>query len=188
MAQHHLPDLPDLRAGRDPSCLVVAFQLPEDPRIASGSPADHNAVAAGLLHHVQGVLHASDVPVSDDRDAHRLFHLPDDVPVRFSGIVLLSCPPVDCHSSGPRVLDDPGNLHRVDAGVVKSLPDLDGHRFPGRFHCPGHDLVDKPGLLHQGGALPVLHHLGHRAAHVDVQDLEGQLLQGFGLLADHIRF
>src|SRR5262245_30885219 len=46
--------------------------LPEDPRILDGGPADHDSIAAGLAPEPHGVVRRLDVAVAADRDGERL--------------------------------------------------------------------------------------------------------------------
>src|SRR5699024_5594996 len=50
-----------------------------------------------------------------------------------------------------------------------------------------HDLIHQLRILHQRRSLAVFHNLRHRAAHIDIQDLERQFLDRLRLLADDLR-
>ena len=64
--------------------------LLKNPWISLGSTPDHKAVTSGLLFHPNHILCTENIPISNDWNGHSLFHLPDDIPVCFSGIILLS--------------------------------------------------------------------------------------------------
>src|SRR5271157_2213075 len=50
------------------------FYLPENPGVAESSPADHQAVAAGLPPHTNRIMRCADIAVADHRDLYSLFY------------------------------------------------------------------------------------------------------------------
>ena len=76
------------------------------------------------------------------------------------------------------VVHEPGDLcqfHHVDMGFVPAFSGLQGDRDR---HCLRHSPDDPPcqlRIFHQRGALAVVHDLRHRAAHVDVEEVEVNL-------------
>ena len=57
-------------------------ELPKDPRILHGAAAYKNSVGSRLGPFPHSIFDRSDVAIARDRNGHRLFHLPDNVPIR----------------------------------------------------------------------------------------------------------
>ena len=77
---------------------------------------------------------------------------------------------MDGDGADARLLQHFRQLHGVDAALVPATAHLYRHRHGAGLH---HGLGDARGLLgvlHQGGAVAVGHHLAHGAAHVDIDD------------------
>ena len=144
----------------------------EEPRVAQRSTGDHDAVAAGALHHLHGVFRRVDVAVAQHRHLHRRLDLGDDVQVDARGVHLLPGAGVDGDEFSPRLLAGFGALHRRDVVGVPAFPHLDRHRAGG----VGLDLLDdaaaEVGVQHQLAARAARDDLRGRAAHVDVQKVE----------------
>ena len=71
--------------------------------------------------------------------------------------------------------------------VVETLPEFHGQ---GLFDRPGHlrdNLLDKLRVFHQSRSLSVTHDFRHRTAHIDVQNVEGLVLNLRGNLRHQIR-
>ena len=97
--------------------------------LPSCRPADHDTVAAGLVQNGFRFLRAVHIPVADHGNLHRILHLCDDIPVCLSTVILGSGPSMHrhrCHTAGFRDLRD---LHGIDMVIIKTLPDLHGHRL-----------------------------------------------------------
>ncbi len=100
------------RAGRPESPREIA----EQPRTPEASAPDHDAVAAGLVHHPHGVLGRPDVAVAEHRNARdRLLQGGDRRPVRLTRIELGSGARMQRHGRDAGVL---GDAARVEVGEV----------------------------------------------------------------------
>ena len=161
--------------------------LAEDPGVAQHASGDHDAVAAGLVHHAHGVRRRKDVPVADDRDGHRFFHLCDDVPVGFTGIVLFSGPAVDGDGRTPCRLRCLRSFGRHDVVRIPAFSDLDRHRLVRRLADRVGDVVQAVQILEERRALTVLDDLGHRASHIDIKERILPAAEPGGGLPHHIR-
>ena len=176
MAQHHLPYLIRRPLCRLFSGLLIGNQIAKDPRISLGGTTDHDAIAAGFLKHPLGIFPGSHVSVSDHRNGYRLFHFADNLPVCMPGIILFPRPAVHSHCGATGVFDDFRDFYCVDMIIVKALPDFHRQRL---FNSPGnfrYNLMHQFRVLHQSGALTVLHNFRHRASHIDVQKRKRKLL------------
>ena len=88
---------------------------------------------------------------------------------------------MDGHGGHPSLLHGPGQLHAVDGALIPAQAHLYGDGPAAR--PPDHRLSHPDGLVrgaHQPRAVPGIGHLGHRAAHVDVQDVGAGDLPGNG--------
>ena len=150
LPQEHLPHLVHPRCRRNRFAPIPGHQLPEDPRVASGTPGHHDTVAAGLGKHLRRRLGRHHVPISDDRNGDGLLHLPDNVPVRMSGIILFSRSAMDSHRRRSTVLDDLRDLHRIYMTLVKSAPDFHCHRFLHRLYHRSDDFAHQLRIFHEG--------------------------------------
>ena len=129
MAQDQFPLLPVRGSRGDRAVCKVGYHFPEDPGIALRRPTDHDAVTAGLVQNGFRFLGAVHITITNDGDLHRILHLCDDVPVCLSTVILGSGPSMHrhrCHTAGFRDLSD---LHGIDMVIIKTLPDLHGHRL-----------------------------------------------------------
>ena len=187
MAQDHFPELLCGGAGKQFSGLQVMRRPAEDPRISPCGTADGHPVAARLYQHLLRGLRPRHISVSDHGNLHRGLHLGDDVPVRLSGIELLSRPSMYGDGGRAALLGDVGQLHRIDMLLVKAFADLHRHRLLHRRSDRRNDPSRQQGILHQGGTFPIVHHLGNRAAHIDVQNGKGPLLYFFCHLRHQLR-
>ena len=169
------------------ACFKVMTHFPEDPWISSDSAADHDTVAPGFRHQPSSRGAVRHISVSDHRYGNRLFYFGDDIPVRLTGIKLLSGSSVDSHSGGTALLCDPGHFHRIHVLLIKALADLYCHRLFDGSHRLFNDLPCQNRIFHKSRAFPVVHHLGNRAAHVDIKNGKGPLLDPFCHLADDVR-
>ena len=87
---------------------------------------------------------------------------------------------MDGHRRRPRLLHSPGKLHAVDGALVPAQAELHRHRAPGPPDHRLHHLHRQLRGAHQAGAVPGVGHLGHRTAHVDVDDVGPGHLAGDG--------
>ena len=150
--------------------------LLKNPWISLGSTPDHKAVTPGLLFHPNHILCTENIPISNDWNGHSLFHLPDDIPVCFSGIILLSRSSMYSNSRHSTAFRNLCNFHCIDMFLVKPFSNLDSHRF---FHCFykfGQNLLHQFRILHQCRAFPVIYYLRHRTSHIKIQNFKRAFL------------
>ena len=176
MAENHLPAFLPGGQRQKFSGLKIMVHPFENPGIPFSGPADHDAVAARLIEQCLRFFRGIHVAVSNDRNGNRLFHLADDLPVRFTGIILLPRPAMNGDGSRSGGFQALRHLHGVDAVLGKSFPDLHGHGLFDGLRDTLHDFSRKGGIFHEGGAFAVVDDLRHRTAHVDIQDIKGQIL------------
>ena len=94
--------LTERRQRRDVLTVYRSLPLPEQPWIAEAAAAYHRKLTAGVAQDMRRVLGREDIAVCDDRDAHGLAPLADNVPVRFSTVILLRRCPRTCAQSPRR--------------------------------------------------------------------------------------
>ncbi len=68
----------------------VLLNLPKNPRIRGGHPANHHGVASGLGDHGAGVFGRTNVAVADHRNLDRLLYGSDPFPASVSAVALLA--------------------------------------------------------------------------------------------------
>ena len=162
----------------------VMLDLVEDPRMPDARAADHDAVHAVAFAVGLRLLGGIDVAVAEDGDpdARVGLHLPDQGPVGLALVQLGPGAPVDAQGLDADVLQALGHLLDVAAGIVPAQARLHGHR---QLHGLHHGLGQAHHLVHvqqQAGAGALAHHLLHRAAVVDVDQLgTGRLGDACGL-------
>ena len=125
------------------------------------------------------VLRLKDIAVGEDGDGHGLLYRPDIVPVGPAGVHLHLGAAVDRHGGHTGGLHGLGELHAVDGALVPAQPEFDGDGPSARPPDDrlGH-LHRQLGVPHQAGAIPGVGHLGHRTAHIDIQNVRPRLLRG----------
>ena len=169
------------RQGRNLLPLQGGLGLLEYPGVAETAPANHGHIRTGVAQDMGRRRTVEHVAVGDDRDGHCLLYLPDVVPVGGAGVHLGAGPAMDRHSGHPGGLHGLRKLHAVDGALVPAQAEFDGHRpLTG---APHHRLSHPDGLVHvphQAGAVAGVGHLGHRAAHVDIDDIRAGHLSGDG--------
>ena len=181
MPQHHFYHLFHRRFWQFFSGFHIMNDISENPGIALGSSCNHKSVASGVFFHTFDIFPCNQIAVADHRDLYRLFHLPDNVPVCFSGIELFSGSSVNCDGRRTRFLGNAGQFHCIDMGIIKPFPDFDGDRFS---YCPSrffNNLCRKEGIFHQGRTVAVVNDFGNGASHINIQNVKGQF---FYLLCD----
>ena len=94
---------------------------------------------------------------------------------------------MDSHCRHAAALSHFCKLHRVDAGVIESLAELDRNRFLYRLHHGGKDLFCLFGVFHKGGAFAVIHHLRHGTPHVHIDEIIWAVLNPGSNLSHDIR-
>ena len=116
--------LTERRQRRDVRAVYRSLPLPEQPWIAEAAAAYHRKLTAGVAQDMRRVLGREDIAVCNDRDAHGLAHLADNVPVRAPGVHLRARPAVYGDSGCAAVLAHARKVHGVDAAVVPALAEL----------------------------------------------------------------
>src|SRR5690606_33711842 len=148
-----------------------------------GTP-DHDAVGAGVVEHVLGLLRAADVAVGDHRDLHQRLDVGDGVVLGFAHVLVGAGAAVDGDGADAGFFGNAGDHGGVLVGAIPACAELERDR--GVRHRLDHgfeDACDQWLVLHQRGAGHHVAHLLGRAAHVDVDDLGavvGVVLGGFG--------
>ena len=146
--------------------------LLEQPGVAEAAPADHGHVAPVYCRMRTASSGSKHIPVGDDRDGHRLLYRPDVVPVGPAGVHLGLVRPWTATAATPACsmalanstqLMEPLSQPRRNLTVTGPAARPPDHRL-------GHP-DRQVGVRHQARAVPGVGHLGHRAAHVDVDDV-----------------
>ena len=161
--------------------------LPENPRIPLCAPTNHDAVAASHLHKLPCSLRRSHISISNDWNLHRFFYLTDNVPVRFSTVILLSGPAMHRYRCCSCAFRNSCNLHCIDMLIVKSFSNLYGYRFFDGFCSFTDDLFHQLRIFHKGRTFAVASYFRHRASHIDIQNGKWTVLYLFRHLTDDIR-
>ena len=159
------------RPRQDGSRLQILGQLAENPGIALGSPAHHHRLAACHLTDFGQILHIPHITVGYHGNPQAGTHLADNSPVRLIPVELLPGPAMDSDSGNPGLLGKLRHLHDVDMLIIPADAHLDRHRHVHRCHQRLQHPVGILRIFQHGGAFMVLHHLGSRAAHIEVKDI-----------------
>ena len=170
MPQHHLPHLLYWWTGRQLPGIQIVNGSVENPWVSSGSPSDKHRIAACFLQHALRRFRSGHITVSDYRYAYRRLYPGNDVPIRLSGVILLSCPAMHRYSGGAAFLGNAGDFHRIDAAVVKALPDFNGYGLMKRSGHGRNNFSCKKRIFHEGGTFSIIYNLGYGAAHIDIQN------------------
>src|SRR3984893_8227943 len=145
----------------------VLLHLRKDPGIGGGCPADHDGVAAGLLHHALGVFRRIDVAIADHGNADGLLDRGDEVPVGLAGVALHARPWMDSDGFDADGLRELGYVDGDDRIFVPAGADLDGQ---GNLHGGANgaeDLLEQRHVAKEAGAA-ALDDLFGGAAEIDV--------------------
>ena len=154
----------------------VIRNLAEDPGIGRRRAADHHRVAAGFLHHANRVLRRKDIAVADDRDLHRGLHFGDAGPIGMTAIALLARARVQRDGRQAAVFGQLGHLHVDQFLVVPSGAEFHRQRNGnGRLHG-AQKSFDQRQIAQQAGTAIAPDHFLHRAAEVDIDVIEAQIL------------
>ena len=159
--------------------------LAEDPGIALGGTADHQAVGARGAQHLRGLIRAGDVAVGDDRDAHRRLDGGDGFVFGFALVLIGARAAVHGQQLHAAVLGEAG-----DGDAVAVLPIPAGANLEGDRHVDGpyHRLqnIGHQRLVTQqrrtGG--DIADFLG-RTTHINVDDLRALVDVDAGRLGHH---
>ena len=167
----------DGRGGGRAGSAERAREVAEQPGPAQASAPDHDAVAAGLVHHARGVLGGPDVSVAEDGDARdRLLEGGDGGPVRLPRVELGRGARVEGDGRHAGVLGDASGVEVREVVGVDALAHLHRQRdVAGRSRRSGDDLAEELELPGKGGAAALARHFRDRASEVQV-DVVGPIL------------
>ncbi len=143
----------------------------EQPRIAERSPADHDAGAAGVGVHPEGVGGGIDVAVADDRNVERLNHGGDLVPVGAAAEHLRPGPGVQGEGAGAGILHAARDADRIAQLLRPAAPRLGRDREVGRGNARPDDPLHLRHVAQAAGPAVPLHHLLDGATEVDVDEI-----------------
>ena len=149
MSQDHIADLFSRWSVRHFSCFQVFFDLSKDPRVSSGTTADHDTVTSGFFYKPFCGRSIHYIPVSDHRDRNCLLHLTDDIPVCTAGIILLPCPAMNRNCRHTTVLCNPRHLNSIHVCFIKALSDLHRYRLLHCLYQGRKDLCCQNRIFHQ---------------------------------------
>ena len=93
-------------------------QLRKQPGISISASGNHQSVTVCFPTHTQTVFSRKNIPITEHRNPHRLFHLADDIPVRFPHIELIPGPAMNSHCRNTRGFGNPGNFHSVPVCLI----------------------------------------------------------------------
>jgi len=171
VVQGHGEALGRIGSRRRRTAAQQGLAIAEHPRVAKGAPADHGAGTPGVLPQAQDISGGLEIAIADDRDVERLDHAGDLIPVRLSGKHLGAGPSVQREGLGAGVLHPERDRHRIPAIVAPPAAGFYCHRqVSGSDHCPN-DSVHQVHVPEATRPPISLHHLLHRAAEVDVDEL-----------------
>ncbi len=142
--------------------LDQVIDLPKNPGIHDGRPADHDARRLGGAQAPQGLLRRGDVARTDHRHWDGLGHGVDDAPVGAARVELGAGTAVDGDHLRPGLDAELGHLDRVDRVVAPARADLDRDRDLDRLHHLLDHLGQVIALAHQLSTAAAPHHLGLR--------------------------
>ena len=189
--QDHPADLAERRPQPQFLAAEGRSEVAEQPGPPEAAPADHDARAAGLVHHLQGVLCLPDVAVAEHRDVDLVDQFFDACPVGLSGVGLLDGAAVQRDRGGALLLSDAPS---VEEGLVVLVDadarlDGDGHAvFVGGADRLTHDRAEPVPLVRQHPAAALAGHLGDGAAEVEVDVVDGEVAdQDPGRVGHHVR-
>ena len=143
----------------------------EQPGPALASAPHGHAGAAGLAHHVEGVVRAPDVAVAEHGNIQRRDELADAAPVGVPAVVLGGGPGVQGDGRAALLLGDMAGFEEGLMVVVDADADLRGDRdISRRAHRddPLQQFAEQVGLPRQRRSAAATGDLGHRAAEVQV--------------------
>ena len=162
--------------------------FPENPWISSYRTSDHHAVTTRFSDKFFCFFRRIHIPVSNNRNRNRLFDPADCIPVRFSCVILLPCPSMDCNSCCAGILDDLRNFYRIHRISLKTNTDFGCYRLFYRMRNLRHNLTNQLRILEKRRALAIVDYFRHRAAHVDIQYVKRLFFNTLCHLCHQIRF
>ena len=130
--------------------LLRFFPCRSFPKRSTGFPVrllHHNSVASCRLNKFFCFFRCSDIAVSDYRNGNRLFHLPDNVPVRLSAIILLSRPSVNRNRRRSRFFRRSCDFDCIYMRIVEPFSDFYRNGLLYCFNDRVYNLINKRGVF-----------------------------------------
>jgi hypothetical protein len=124
-----------------------------------------------VLPHPNDIGSGLEITVSDDRNVEGFDHPGDLVPVGAAREHLGPGPGMQGEDLRSRVLHPQGNRHRIAGLVVPATPSLDRYRQVSRSDHRTNDALHQVEVPEAPRSAVPLHHLLHRTAEVDVDEL-----------------
>src|SRR4029077_10881060 len=163
------------------SGLVIAsssdelLDLAKNPRIRACSTPDHYCVAFCLVDHAHCVLGTPNVAIANDRYAHSLFDCANQVPIRRSGIGLLTRSRMHRDGLHSNAFCHPGNFNGYDALLIPA-----GARLDRKWDLHGtadhaQQLFERSKIAQQPRT-SALNYLFRRTAQIDIDYVEPEIL------------
>jgi len=187
MPEDHIPYCLFIRSGRSYSVFFLADHFRKDPRVSLCASCDHNSVASCRLNKFFCFFRCSDIAVSDYRNGNRLFHLPDNVPVRLSAIILLSRPSVNRNRRRSRFFRRSCDFDCIYMRIVEPFSDFYRNGLLYCFNDRVYNLINKRGVFHQSRPLPVFYNFRYRTPHIDIENRKRTFFNPFRHLAHNLR-
>ena len=173
--------------------LFPAQNFGEDVRACHGGAGDHHPVGARLIQHFFRVFPRKDAAVGDDGDRDRPLGGGDLGKVGLARVDRLARPPVHGEGVRARVFTQFGKFGGERLAPLYADAELDGDRLAAAL-AGGDDRRGFGKVFQQGAALAVFDHLGHGAAHVEIDDGKifqilalARLAQDGGVAAEQLR-
>ena len=116
----------------------------ENPGISQCSPAHHNSVTPGFLHHVQSVLITEYIAIADNRDGDSLFNPVYHLAVSQPAKHLLPGSGVDGHGLCPGSFCHGGKFRRCDGLICPAAAKFYSYRQMRIGHYGPNNLLGKP--------------------------------------------
>lgn len=149
------------------------FDLVEDPGIADGGPADHDAVDAVAIFVCKGFFGRIDVSITEDRNMNAgiLFHFCNEGPVGFAFVKLGARAAVNGEGFDADILQPFCNFLNIFRGVIPAQPRFYGDGKAGAFYNGIGETGHSGHILQHGGAGAFAHHFLDGTAEIDIDQV-----------------
>ena len=161
--------------------LVVALRrnvlsnLAEDPGVRRCGAADHDGIASCFGDHANGILWRANVTIADNRDAHSLFHIVDYAPIRCAAIALHASARMNGDCFDASLFGHTRYVNCDDISLVPARANFDRERDSDSGANGAEKNFEMRQIAQQAGAA-ALHDFFHRAAEIDVDMVEAEIL------------
>ena len=115
------------------------------------------------------------------------FHFPDNLPVRFAGVILFPGPSMHRNGSCPGLFRNMCHFYRIDMGIVKALSDFLPSEASLWLLLFFDDFTCQNRIFHQCRAVTIIDYLWHRTSHIDVKNIKRSMLDTLCHLAHNFR-